>query len=239
MSFLVMPALDLKDGKCVQLVGGDPAKKLIEVDGPVDVARDWETRGAKRLHLIDLDGAIGGVRKNERIVREIVDALTIPIQFGGGMRSLEVAMQFLDYGVERVILGTAAIRDPETIEKLGEKYGKERITIALDTRNGYVTIRGWQETTDVRASEVTAKFEPFADEVLFTNVDVEGKMQGIDERIIKEVVDSTCMGVIVSGGISSVEDIKKAGELGAKGVVIGSALYTGRIDFGEIKRLGR
>ncbi len=237
MTFLVIPALDLKDGKCVQLVGGNPAKKLIEMDGPVDVAKAWEEQGAKRLHLIDLDGAIDGVRKNEEIVKEIADSLTIPIQFGGGMRSFKDAMLFLDYGIERVILGTAAIIDPGIIEKLCEKYGKERITIALDSRHGYVTIKGWQELTDVRVSDVVKKFEPFADEMLFTDVDVEGRMQGIDEMLIKEVVDSTRMGVIVSGGISSVEDIKKVKGLGAGGVVIGSALYTGKIDFGEVKGL--
>ncbi len=229
--FLVIPALDLKDKKCVQLVQGDPSKKIVELEEPVSIAKHWEEKGARRLHLIDLDGAILGERKNEDIVKEIVKELSIPVQFGGGIRSLEDAMHFLDLGVEKIILGTLAIKSPEIVEKLEEKYGKERIIIALDSKQGYVAIKGWKETTKIKATELAKKFESLVEEFLFTNIDVEGKMRGINEKIIKEVISSTKAKVIVSGGISSVEDVKKIKSLGAGGVVIGSALYTGKISF--------
>ncbi len=229
--FLVIPALDLKDKKCVQLVQGDPSKKIVELEEPVSIAKHWEEKGARRLHLIDLDGAILGERKNESIVKEIVKELSIPVQFGGGIRSLEDAMHFLDLGVEKIILGTLAIKSPEIVEKLEEKYGKERIIIALDSKQGYVAIKGWKKTTKIKATELAKKFESLVEEFLFTNIDVEGKMGGINEKIIKEVISSTKAKVIVSGGISSVEDVKKIKSLGAGGVVIGSALYTGKISF--------
>ncbi len=227
----MIPALDLKDKKCVQLVQGDPSKKIVELEEPVSIAKHWEEKGARRLHLIDLDGAILGERKNESIVKEIVKELSIPVQFGGGIRSLEDAMHFLDLGVEKIILGTLAIKSPEIVEKLEEKYGKERIIIALDSKQGYVAIKGWKETTKIKATELAKKFESLVEEFLFTNIDVEGKMRGINEKIIKEVISSTKAKVIVSGGISSVEDVKKIKSLGAGGVVIGSALYTGKISF--------
>jgi phosphoribosylformimino-5-aminoimidazole carboxamide ribotide isomerase len=230
MTFLVIPALDLKDRKCVQLEGGDPSRRLIELEDPVEVAKKWEEMGAKRLHLIDLDGAIGGFRKNEEIVKKIVEELQIPIQFGGGIRSIEDARRFLDLGVEKIILGTLAIQDPSRLKGLAEKYGRERIIVALDSKDGYVVIKGWTESTGFRASEIAKKFESYAQEILFTDVNVEGRMSGINEKMLKEVIESSPLSVIVSGGISSVNDISKVRELGAAGVIIGSALYFGKID---------
>lgn len=237
MSFHVIPALDLKNQKCVQLIGGDPEKKLIEEDNPLRIARKWEELGARRLHVIDLDGAIGGERLNEPIVKDIVGTLEIPVQFGGGLRSVEDARAFLDMGVERIIMGTMAVEDPLLLEGLAEKYGQERIIIALDSRGGNVTTKGWTEDTGQRASEIVRKFEPYASEILFTNVDVEGRMSGIDEALIKEVISATSLGVIVSGGITTTDDIKKARSAGASGVVIGSALYTGKLNFKEAVEL--
>ncbi len=231
MSFLVIPALDLKGQKCVQLVGGDPQKKLIEEDDPLKIAKRWEDSQAKRLHLIDLDGAIEGKRKNESIVRDIVKEIGVPVQFGGGLRTVEDAKSFLDMGIEKIILGTMALQNPGAIGRLSEEYGPDRLIIALDSRRGIVTIKGWAQDTGKRASEIAGAFEPYAGEVLFTNVDVEGKMGGIDEEIIKEMTGATKMDVIVSGGITTVEDVKRARDLGAAGVVIGSALYTGKLDF--------
>lgn len=237
--FLVIPALDLKDGKCVRLRQGDPRKKTIELENPLEIARKWESLGAPRLHLVDLDGAIGGARKNEQIAIEIIRGLGIPVQFGGGIRSIEDAGFFLDLGAEKIIIGTIAIQEPKIIEKLAEKYGRERIIIALDSKNGMVVIKGWTESTDIKAAEIVKKFERNASEILFTNVDVEGMMKGIDEKAIKEMIDSTSLGVLVSGGISSLEDVKKIKKLGAKGVVIGSALYKGKIDFVDALKAAR
>jgi phosphoribosylformimino-5-aminoimidazole carboxamide ribotide isomerase len=231
MSFFVIPAVDLKEGKCVRLVQGDPTRKTIELDNPVEVAKRWESLGAKRLHVVDLDGALQGVRKNEAIVKDIIGALEIPVQFGGGIRSPEDARNLLDSGVEKVILGTAAMEKPELMENLMEKYGSERIIVALDSKEGKVVTEGWVKDTGVRAADLAKKFEGFASECLFTNVDVEGLVKGLNLDIIKEVVGSTTMGVIASGGISSMADIGAVKNLGAVGAVIGTALYKGKIDF--------
>ena len=237
MSFLVIPALDLKDGRCVQLVGGDPSRKLVELDNPVEVARRWEELGARRLHLVDLDAAIEGNEVNRPLVEEIITTLSIPVQLGGGIRSVAEARRFLELGAAKVILGTAALEKPEILQQISEEYGKERIIVAVDAKEGYVVVRGWRRKTRLRATEAARMYARYAEELLFTNVSVEGKMQGVDLKAVSEVVRATSARVIVSGGIASLEDIRKVKELGASAVVIGSALYTGSIDFTEALKL--
>lgn len=237
MSFFVIPAVDLKDGKCVRLVQGDPRHRTVELDDPVSVALDWQEMGARRLHLIDLDGALQGVRMNEKIVREIASTIDIPVQFGGGIRSVEDARNLLDSGIEKIILGTAAMENPEKLKKLSGKYGRDRLIVALDSKGGTVVTKGWVKDTGVRAADVVKSFEDFASEFLFTNVDVEGMIQGINLEIIKEVVSATTCGIIASGGISSLSDIESVKATGASAVVIGTALYKGRIDFKEALEL--
>jgi phosphoribosylformimino-5-aminoimidazole carboxamide ribotide isomerase len=237
MPFLVIPAVDLKDGKCVRLVQGDPKKQTVELENPLEVARGWEALGAKRLHLVDLDGALEGFRKNERIVKEIVSTLSIPVQFGGGIRSLKDAKDLLEFGVEKIILGTAAMDEPTFLAKLQEEYGKERLIIALDSKKGRVVTKGWILDTGALAVEAAKTFEGLASECLYTNVDVEGKVEGPDIGAIKKIVEATTMNVIASGGISSVEDIKSMKDTGAAGVVIGTALYKKKIDFKEALEL--
>ncbi len=231
MSFLVIPALDLKEGRCVQLIGGDPGKKLVELENPVEIALRWQALGARRLHLIDLDAAIEGSTANRRLVEEIISALSIPVQLGGGIRSFAEARHFLELGAAKVILGTAALEQPEILERLLEEYGRERVIVAIDAKDGYVVVRGWRRRTRLRAGEAARKFARYASELLFTNVNVEGRMRGVDLSAVRQVVSATSAKVIVSGGITTLEDIKRVRELGAFGVVIGSALYTGRIDF--------
>lgn len=229
--FLVIPAVDLKDGKCVQLRQGREEEVLLELEDPLGIARRWESLGAPRLHVVDLDGTIKGKRVNEGILRSIVAEAGIPVQFGGGVRTIEDARKLLDYGVEKIILGTMALESPSVLAGLAEKYGKDRVMVALDSKGGEVVIRGWKSGTGVAAMDVIRTFEPYAREALFTNVEVEGKMKGIDERPIKELVRASSLDIIVSGGISSVNDVKRIKSLGAKGVVIGSAIYTGKLDY--------
>lgn len=237
MGFLVIPALDLKSGKCVQLEGGMPEKKLVELEDPLAIAREWEGLGAKRLHLVDLDRAIEGSTVNTELVEDILRGLSIPVQYGGGIRSFEQASSFLEAGAEKVILGTLAIEEPEVLEELRERYGRERLIVALDSRDGCVVIRGWRESTRVRASSLAERFRHLAGEFLFTNVNVEGGLKGIEEESIGEVVRAAGGRVLVSGGISSIEDIQRVKALGARGAVVGSALYTGRVDFARAREL--
>ncbi|MFQ6137440.1 MAG: 1-(5-phosphoribosyl)-5-[(5-phosphoribosylamino)methylideneamino]imidazole-4-carboxamide isomerase [Candidatus Hydrothermarchaeales archaeon] len=233
MVFLVIPALDLKDKKCVQLRQGKPEDVIIELDDPIEVAERWESLGAPRLHVIDLDGAFQGKRVNEDIVYRIVEVCKVPVQFGGGIRNIGDARQMLDRGIEKIILGTLAIENPSVVEELAGSYGKDRIIIALDSRGGKVVIKGWKEKTEIEAKEIARRYEDYAGEVLFTNVDVEGLMEGFDAEVVKELVDSTSLGVIISGGISTLNDVEKAKGSGAIGCVLGSALYTGKLDFKE------
>jgi phosphoribosylformimino-5-aminoimidazole carboxamide ribotide isomerase len=235
MPFLVIPALDLKDGRCVQLVGGDPARRIAELEDPVGVALRWQEEGARRLHVVDLDGALEGRRRNEPIVREILEALDIPVQLGGGIRSRKDAQRFLEMGAERVILGTLAFREPSVLEALADLYGPERLIVALDSKGGEVVVKGWREGTGRKAGEALRAFEASVGGVLFTNVDVEGRMGGIRMEPIRDLIESTDLEVYVSGGIASLEDIEEVRRLGARGVVIGSALYTGKIRFREAK----
>ncbi len=235
--FLVIPALDIKDRKCVQLQGGDPDKRLVEISNPVDVALKWQSLGAKRLHLIDLDMAIHERDVNQELVAEIIRRLDIPVQYGGGIRSYSQAAEILNLGAEKVIIGTLALSKPEVVERLAEDFGKSRIVVAIDSKDGYVVVKGWQEKTRFRASEIAQRFTEYADEFLFTNVNVEGRLSGIDAEVVEEVVQACEGRVIVSGGISSLSDIERIKSMGARGVVIGSALYTGKIDFAEAIKL--
>ncbi|MFQ5887561.1 MAG: 1-(5-phosphoribosyl)-5-[(5-phosphoribosylamino)methylideneamino]imidazole-4-carboxamide isomerase [Candidatus Hydrothermarchaeales archaeon] len=231
MSFLVIPAVDLKNRKCVQLKQGVPEDIIIELDNPVEVALNWESQGAQRLHVIDLDGAIKGRRVNEDILIDIVKRSEVPVQFGGGIRSIEDAKRILDLGTDKIILGTIALDNPQVVSDLADMYGKERIIIALDSKDRKVVVRGWKEKTNLEATKIVESYEDTAGEVLFTNVNVEGLMEGFDEKIIEDLVQSTSLGVIVSGGITTIDDVKKARDTGALGCVIGSALYTGKLDF--------
>ncbi len=231
MSFLVIPAVDLKNRKCVQLRQGNAEDVIISLDDPVEVALNWESLGAKRLHVIDLDGAIDGRRTNEDILIEIVKRSGVPVQFGGGVRSLEDAKSVLDLGVDKIILGTIALDNPQVVMDLADTYGKDRIIVALDSKDGKVVVKGWKDKTFLEAAKIVERFEDIAGEVLFTNVDVEGLMKGFDKKIIEDLVRSTSLGVIVSGGITTVNDVQKARDTGALGCVVGSALYMGKLDF--------
>jgi len=229
-----MPAVDLKNGKCVRLVQGDPSKKTVELEDPLKIALHWQEQGAKRLHLVDLDGAIEGRRKNEQIVKEIIKELSIPVQFGGGIRSLEDAEKFLNYGAAKVIFGTAAFGSPELVKEASKKLGKERMMVALDAKKGKIAVKGWKESIETTPLQAAKKFEGYIEEALFTNIDIEGLTRGVDQNTmeaISSLAGSTKIKIIYSGGVTKIEEIKKIKEAGARGVVLGTALYLNRIDF--------
>lgn len=232
MDFEVIPAVDMKDGKCVQLVQGVPGSEIISLDDPFAIALDWINKGAKILHLVDLDGAIEGKRKNSITVEKIVNACKgkgVSLQVGGGIRNFEDAATLLELGVTRVILGTAALQDPKLVKLLAENFGNESVTVALDAKNGRISIKGWTEECTQTPVEMGRKFEELgAGSLLFTNIDTEGLMQGVNPIPTKQLVDSVSIPVIASGGVSTLQDLKILKETGAAGVVVGSALYTGK-----------
>lgn len=237
MSFEVIPAVDMRNGKCVQLVQGIPGSEMVSLDDPVAAAKDWVSQGAKTLHLIDLDGAIDGKRRNAPIIERIVKEckpLGMQIQVGGGIRSFENAAELLDLGIDRVILSTAAINNPQLVKELADTFGSEHINVALDSKDGKISIEGWKKQSEFTAVEMGIKFEELgAGSILFTNIDNEGLLQGVNTKPTEELVRSVNIPVIASGGVTGLDDLVALKNTGAKAVVVGSALYTGKFTLPE------
>lgn len=230
MDFEVIPAIDLKQGRCVQLAQGRRDHEIVSLDNPVAIAEKWIGEGAEILHIIDLDSAFQ-LGRNVKIIKQIMKLARV--QIGGGIRSYEDAAFLLGEGADRIILGTAAIKDPELIRNLSNEFSSDRIMVALDVKRGKVAIDGWTHIINVAASELASKLEKYAGSFLYTNIDVEGRLKGIDTEPIIDLVRSVNLPVIVSGGITSMNDIKLIKEAGAKGVVIGSALYKRKISLSD------
>jgi len=229
MDFKVIPAVDIKDGKCVQLIGGVPDNVLISLDDPVAVAQHWIDEGADVLHIIDLDGAFGKAR-NLKIVYKIAK-LDAFIQVGGGVRSHDDVNDLLKIGADRVILGTAAVRDPTIVYDLTNEFGSEPIMVSIDSKKNEVLIEGWTKSVGSRPEDMGLIFQELgAGSLLFTDVDVEGRMSGARDSIIRRVVERIDIPVIAAGGIGSLKDIQAVAETGAAGVVVGSAIYTDKFN---------
>ena len=228
----IIPAVDIKNGKCVQLVQGKPGTEQVIIENPELVAKEWENKGAEILHVINLDGAFGYSSKNLDIIKKILNTVSIPIQLGGGIRTLKDATDLLDLGIERVILGTMAIERSENVENLSDEFGSNRILVALDSKDGGVVVKGWTENTERSAHELGVSLEKKgAGGILFTNVDYEGLMKGFIMEPLLELLKAVDIPVIFSGGVTSLNDIEKLSETKTYGVVIGSALYKGSINF--------
>ncbi|MDR2966552.1 MAG: 1-(5-phosphoribosyl)-5-[(5-phosphoribosylamino)methylideneamino]imidazole-4-carboxamide isomerase [Methanobacteriaceae archaeon] len=227
---LVIPAVDIKNGKCVQLVQGKPGTEQVIIENPEKVAKKWEDEGAKIIHVIDLDGALES-KDNLKTIKKILNEVSVPIQLGGGIRSLEYAEKLLNLDIERLIIGTMGLEKPDTIAKLSNDFGSERIMISLDSKDSQVVIKGWTEKIAKKPSEISKKFENIgAGSILYTNVDVEGLLKGFDVTPAIELVESVNIPVVYAGGITTLEDIKKLSSTGVKGVVIGSAIYKKKIN---------
>ena len=237
MVFEIMPAVDMKGGKCVQLVQGIPGSEMVSLDDPAAAALNWTARGAKTLHLIDLDGAFEGKRKNGEIIEDIIrraKPLGMTIQIGGGIRSFEDAEKLLSAGADRVILSTVAMKNPQIVKDLSESFGSQAIVVGLDAKNGKVAIEGWTKLSDQSPTDVGKKFEDLgAGYILFTNIDTEGLLKGVDAGPTKALVDSVGIPVIASGGVTTLVDLKTLKNAGAFGVVVGSALYTDKFTLEE------
>ncbi len=235
---MVIPAVDLKGKKCVQLIQGDPNKKHLELNNPVEVAKKFVDEGAEYLHIIDLDAAFG-TGNNRDVIKSIIKEVNVPVEVGGGIRSLDIAKELINLGVDRVIVGTKAILEPEFIEELNKEIGKDKIVLAVECKDGKVVVKGWKEKIDKTPIEVINDFEDKVGYILFTNVDVEGLLKGINVDIIKELIENTKIPIIYSGGVTTLDDIKALKEIGVYGVVIGSALYKGLIDLKEALKISK
>jgi phosphoribosylformimino-5-aminoimidazole carboxamide ribotide isomerase len=227
---VIIPAVDIKDGKCVQLVQGKPGTEMVKIDNPEKVAKNWEDEGAEIIHVIDLDGAIDN-KSSLITIKKILNEVSIPIQLGGGIRTIKYAEKLLDLDIERLIIGTMGITNPSTITKLSNDYGSDRIMISLDSKDSQVVINGWNTKINKKASEISKEFEEYgAGSILFTNVDVEGLLNGFYIDPLIDLLESVNIPIVYSGGISTIKDIQQLATTGVQGIVIGSALYKNKID---------
>jgi phosphoribosylformimino-5-aminoimidazole carboxamide ribotide isomerase len=226
--FNVIPAVDLKDGKAVSLVQGVPGTGITPIEDPVEVAATWVGQGAKTLHIIDLDGAFSGRRKNAHILEEIVAKFNIDVQVGGGIRDYDTAKALLDLGVSRIILGTAAVKNPPLVKRLADDFGSDAIMVSLDSKKGEVLVEGWTAGSGKSTVEMGRFFEKQgAGSILFTDVDVEGLLKGINASPISALVEAVGIPVIASGGVTTIDDIVRIRNTGTAGVIVGAALYKG------------
>ncbi len=232
--FRVIPAVDLKGGKVVRLVQGRREKVTVEIENPVEVARDWVRRGAKVLHVVDLDGAFEGKLFHEDVVVEI--ARFAEVQVGGGIRDLRIAERLINRGVDRVIFGTLAVKDVEAVKRFAREYPKV-VMVAIDSKGDRVVVEGWVRRTELTPLELAKVYEDCEVSILYTNVDVEGLVSGIEIEKIANVVENVSLPVYVAGGVSCLEDVKAIKRCGAKGVVIGSALYTGKLKLEDVLKV--
>jgi phosphoribosylformimino-5-aminoimidazole carboxamide ribotide isomerase len=216
----------------VQLVGGERGTGKTYGD-PVEAARRWVDAGATTLHLVDLDGAFEGERENAPAIESILEAVPADVQLGGGIRTAEDAIHLLDRGVDRVILGTAAVEDPDIVSEISEAYPGS-VMVSLDARDGEVVVDGWTEETGLDPAAAATRYEELgAGAILFTDVDVEGQLEGVRTGPVRAVVDAVDIPVVASGGVATLDDVRALKEAGAAAVVVGSALYEGEFTLAE------
>ena len=237
MNFTIFPAIDIVDGKCVRLYQGDYSKEKIYNSDPLGQALQFQENGAQWVHIVDLDAARSGDLKNQTIIASIAQSVDIPIQVGGGIRSAETAQTLFDAGVARVVLGTAAVEQPELLEVLANKGF--RIAVGIDGKDGYVATRGWQVATELKVAELASRFESSGAEVaIVTEIRKDGTLEGPDLQGLSEMLAETSLPIIASGGLSSLQDLKDLMQLqntGRKlsGVITGKALYERNIELPE------
>ena len=221
----ILPAIDLRGGKCVNLVQGIASQETVFSDAPVEMARRWEAEGAEYLHLVDLDGAFQGESANLHIVSEIVTALDIPVQLGGGIRSMERLEAILALGVDRAILGTIALKQPDLVKQACAKYGA-RIAVGIDAKDGMVATDGWLEVSEKSAVEFAREMTD-VQTFIYTDIKSDGMLKGPNVEATADIIDAVPANVIASGGVTSLADVDALKQIGASGAIIGRALYTG------------
>ncbi len=229
----IIPAIDLLNGKCVRLNQGNYNEVTNFNSDPVKQAQSWENQGAKRLHLVDLDGAKTGEPINDLTIKEIKRSITIPIQLGGGIRSIDRAKELFGIGIDRVILGTTAIENPRLVRDLSKDYPK-RVAVGIDAKNGFVATRGWLEQSKISSLDLAKKLNDLElAAIISTDIDTDGTLKGPNVKALREIAEISTNPVIASGGIGSISDLIALTDLereGIEGIIVGRALYDGSID---------
>lgn len=234
----VIPAIDIRNGRCARLFKGDYAQETVFDDDPLDAALRWIDAGARRLHVIDLDGAKDGYRVNANVVNRIVRSVDVPVQMGGGIRTKDDAADVLDMGVELAIFGTAAVENPDQVQQSVESCGERHICVSVDANDGYVRTRGWLAETSIRAIELLNEMSEVGGvrNFIYTDTARDGTLSHPNFEAVGEVISQIEYPVVVAGGIATVEDVIKLREIGAAGAITGMAIYTGSLDLAEAIR---
>ena len=227
------PAIDLYGGKAVRLYKGDYAQMTVYSEDPAQVAKDFLAAGADHIHLVDLEGAQKGSPANLSVIRSIIETGDLFVEVGGGIRSMETIEQYLSIGVDRVILGTAAVTDPDFLQAALDKYG-EKIAVGVDLKDGFVAIKGWTEKTELTADAFFAKMQSIGVRtVICTDISRDGAMKGTNRQLYRELSEKYSIDLIASGGVSTLEDVKALAQMDLHGAIIGKAYYIGAIDLQE------
>ncbi|OQY07815.1 MAG: 1-(5-phosphoribosyl)-5-[(5-phosphoribosylamino)methylideneamino]imidazole-4-carboxamide isomerase [Fusobacteriia bacterium 4572_132] len=234
---IIFPAIDIKNGKCVRLEQGDFNKEKVFSENPADVAKNFEKLGAKYIHLVDLDGALDGKLKNKEVISEIRKVVKIPLELGGGIRSIERIEELINLGINRVILGTAAVKNPKLVEEAIKRFGSDKIVIGIDAKKDMVAIKGWVEISKIKTLDLVNKMEKIGVKtIIYTDIAKDGMLEGVNIEEIIKITESSSINVVASGGVSSIEDIKELKELNnpqIEGVITGKAIYEKRLDLKE------
>ena len=233
---IIFPAIDIRGGKCVRLLKGDFAKETVFSDKPEEMAKKWQAQGAEFLHLVDLDGALAGSPQNLATVEKILAAVDIPVELGGGIRTLESIDEVLALGVRRVILGSVAVRDPELVKTACAKYG-DRIVVGIDAKDGIVAVDGWGVSGDVEATALAKEMKKAGVKtIIYTDISRDGTLSGVNVEATAKLARESGVAVVASGGVKSIADIealKPYEKDGIEGVIVGKSIYMGTLDLAE------
>jgi len=230
---IIYPAVDIKDGRCVRLVQGEFDKVTVYSDNPVEMGLKWERMGAQYLHVVDLDGARTGQIQNTPIISEMAVKLGIPVQLGGGIRTVETIETLLCKGIHRVILGTSAVKNPELVKQALKTF-EDSVVIGIDAKDGMVAIEGLAKTSEFTAIGFAKKMEELgAKTIIYTDISRDGMLAGPNLKAMEEMVKAVNIEVIASGGVRNIDDIRNLKNVGVSGVIVGKALYTGDLDLKE------
>ncbi len=227
---LVIPAVDIQSGRAVRLFEGDPKQETVYYENPVEAALHWQTKGARMLHLVDLDAATGR-GENRAVLREIAQSLAIPFEVGGGIRSVEAAREVLTMGANRVVVGTVAVKAPEVLGRMLREFGAERVVVSLDARGLEVVVSGWAEGTALQVQNLSLRmWDMGVRTLIYTDVRRDGTLAGLDLEVVRKVRAAWPGFLIAGGGIASDADLEGLQNLGVEGAITGKAIYEGRID---------
>lgn len=231
---ILYPAIDIKDGKCVRLQKGDFSTTTVYADDPVEMAKRWEREGGEYIHVVDLDGAKSGAGANRDIIAKMTKAVSVPIQLGGGIRTLEDIKEALSLGVSRVILGSAAIETPSLVKEAVERFGSDKIVVGVDAKNGKVAIHGWETVSTKDATDVCLEMKSYGvQHIVYTDIAQDGMMKGPNIQATADLIKATGLRIIASGGVSKLDDLVNTKRINAAGTIIGVALYLDAFTLGE------